>query len=127
MVEQLDATFTALADPTRRDILARLSRGETSVGELAEPYAMSLNAVSKHLKTLEKAQLVTRRVEGRVHHIRLNPAPLRSATEWLEVYRTFWDGRLDALETFLARKRTKQETGHGSRDPHHAHHPRPKR
>lgn len=105
MVDNLNATFTALADPTRRDILSRLASGELTVSDLAEPYAMSLNAVSKHLKVLEGASLIRRRVEGRTHHISLHAEPLGRATEWLEFYRAFWEGRLDALETFLANKK----------------------
>jgi DNA-binding transcriptional ArsR family regulator len=116
MVEYLDVTFSALSDPTRRDILARLALGESTVGDIAAPYRMSLNATSKHLKVLENARLVIRRVEGRVHYIRLNPEPLRTASEWLDRYRAFWEHRLDALEEFLARKRGAQ---HGARDPHH--------
>jgi DNA-binding transcriptional ArsR family regulator len=105
MVERLDATFAALSDATRRHILARLARGEASVGEIAAPYEMSLNAVSKHLMALESARLITRRVEGRVHYLRLNPAPLREASDWLAFYRAFWEARLDALELFLDRKK----------------------
>ncbi|MFT3924121.1 MAG: metalloregulator ArsR/SmtB family transcription factor [Myxococcales bacterium] len=111
MVEQvvrLDATFTALADPTRRDILRRLSLGELSVGDLADPYEMSLNAVSKHLKVLEGAQLIRRRVEGRTHHISLRAEPLSDAVTWLEFYRGFWEGRLDALEVLLAKRKGKR-------------------
>jgi DNA-binding transcriptional ArsR family regulator len=116
MVEYLDATFAALADPTRRDILARLALGDATVGDIAAPYDMSLNATSKHLRVLENAGLVTRRVEGRVHRISLNPEPLRTASEWLEIYRAFWENRLDALEQFLARKKG---AAHGARRPHH--------
>lgn len=115
MVDYLDATFAALADPTRRDILARLAAGDSTVGEIAAPYDMSLNAASKHLMVLEKAGLVTRRIEGRVHHISLNAEPLRTAAEWLDFYRAFWEERLDALEQFLARKKG---AGHGARRPH---------
>ncbi len=101
MVEYLDQTFSALSDATRRDILSRLALGEATVSEIAEPYEMSLNAVSKHLIVLENAGLVIRSVEGRVHRISLNPEPLRSMSEWLELYRGFWENRLDALEQFL--------------------------
>ncbi len=101
--DQLDRTFAALADPTRRAILARLATGEASVTELAEPFEMSLPAVSKHLKVLERAGLVRRRVQGREHVLRLEPGPLREASRWLEHYRTFWDARLDALEAMLVK------------------------
>ena len=115
MVNVRDRIFGALAHETRRDILARLTRGECSVGELADAYHMSLNAVSKHVKALEDAGLVSRRVDWRVHYISLNPEPLREAHQWLELYRAFWENRLDALEQFLARK--KGLTAHGSRGP----------
>lgn len=95
----------ALGHATRRDILARLARGESTISELAGDYEMSLNAVSKHVMTLEQAGLVTRRVEWRTHYIRLNPAPLRAAQQWLDFYRAFWDQKLDALEQFIARKK----------------------
>jgi DNA-binding transcriptional ArsR family regulator len=108
----VDAAFTALANATRRDILARLTTGEVTVGALADAYDMSLNAVSKHLRVLEDAGLVDRRVEWREHHIRLNPGPLRDVAEWLERYRVFWEGRLDALEAFLA---TQKGNRHGKR------------
>jgi DNA-binding transcriptional ArsR family regulator len=116
MVEYLDTTFAALSDPTRRDILTRLARGEATVSDIAAPYDVSLNAVSKHLMVLENAGLVKRRIEGRVHRIGLNPEPLRTASEWLEFYRAFWEGRLDALEKFLTRKKG---APHGARGPHH--------
>lgn len=98
----LDHVFGALADPTRRAILARLTRGEALVTELAEPFPISLNAVSKHVRSLERAGLVRRTVVGREHRCALEPAPLRQASNWLEHYRAFWEGRLDALEHFLA-------------------------
>lgn len=120
MVEYLDQTFAALSDTTRRDILARLALGEATVGEIAEPYEMSLNAVSKHLMVLETAGLVTRSVEGRVHRISLNAEPLRDMSEWLELYRGFWEKRLDALEQFLlANKKKKGLRKHGSRNQDH--------
>jgi DNA-binding transcriptional ArsR family regulator len=112
MVDSQDAAFAALANATRRDILARLAGGETTVGGLADAYDMSLNAVSKHLKVLEDAGLVDRRVEWREHHIRLNPKPLREVADWLERYRAFWEQRLDALEDFLA---THKGIRHGKR------------
>ncbi len=97
----LDMTFAALADPTRRRILESLSRQEKRVKELAEPFAMSLPAVSKHLRVLESAGLLKRRRLGREHHIELEPAPMRKAMLWIEQYRKFWEGSLDALAEYL--------------------------
>lgn len=97
----LDATFAALADPTRRAIVERLSAGEASVSELAAPFEMSLPAVSRHLKVLESAGLLAREKRGRVHHVRLQDEPLRDAVEWIARWGHFWEGRLDALEEFL--------------------------
>jgi DNA-binding transcriptional ArsR family regulator len=99
--EMLDAAFAALADPTRRAILARLADGETTVSALAEPFSMSLPAVLKHLDALERAGLLTARKEGRVRTCRLEPAPLSQAADWIEHYRTFWEGRLEALDHYL--------------------------
>lgn len=99
--EHLDNIFRALADPTRRAMLRELSRREHSVGELAAPHAMSLAAASKHLKVLEKAGLVDRRIAGRTHRVRLAPARLAEAHEWLRFYERFWSERLDALERAL--------------------------
>lgn len=98
---RLDSVFSALADPTRRAILARLALGETTVGELAEPFAMSLPAVSKHLKVLERARLLVRERRGRVHRCQINAAAMREAAAWIEHYRAFWDARLDALARYL--------------------------
>jgi DNA-binding transcriptional ArsR family regulator len=98
--DRLDATFAALADPTRRAILARLSSGQASVTELAEPFAMSQPAISKHLKVLERAGLISRGRDAQRRPSRLEAMPLAEATEWLEGYRRFWEGsfrRLDAL------------------------------
>ena len=97
----LDHTLIALADPTRRAILQRLSRGEARVTELAEPFDISLNSVSKHIRILERADLVRRRVSGREHFLTFNPAPMESAAEWMERHRIFWTERLDALEAAL--------------------------
>jgi DNA-binding transcriptional ArsR family regulator len=97
----LDRTLTALADPTRRAILHRLSRGEARVTELAEPFAMSLNAVSKHIRVLEAADLIRRRRAGREHVLSFNPRPLDDATAWIEAQRAFWYARLDALDALL--------------------------
>jgi len=97
----LDRTFAALADPTRRAILSRLGLGEANVSELAEPFSISLPAISKHLRVLEEAGLLVRRKEGRTHHCHLRPDPLGDAVEWIEEARRFWDDRLDALAQFL--------------------------
>jgi DNA-binding transcriptional ArsR family regulator len=99
--DRLSATFAALADPTRRAILARLAAGETTVTELAQPFAMSLPAVTKHLKVLENAGLITRGREAQYRPCRLAPEPLKAATDWLEAYRQHWEERLDGLERYL--------------------------
>src|SRR5579863_7465846 len=96
-VDRLDAVFGALTDRTRRAILARLARGPATVTELAEPFSMSLPAVSRHLKVLERAELIERRVDGRVHHCSLEPSALHEAESWLFYYRSFWEGTLEAL------------------------------
>jgi DNA-binding transcriptional ArsR family regulator len=101
----LDATFGALSDPTRRAIVQRLTRGDASVGELAEPFDMSLPAVSKHLTVLERAGLVERVKEGRTRRCRLVDEPMREALEWIASYGRFWEGQLDALERFFAESR----------------------
>ncbi len=93
----LDRVFHALSDPTRRAILQRLATRPRTVGELSEPFNMSLNAVSKHLKALERAGLISREVRGRRHHCQLNPEALANAYEWLAFYERFWNERLDAL------------------------------
>ena len=99
--QSLDSTFAALSDATRRGILARLAAGETSVSELAEPCDMSLPAVSKHLRVLESAGLVTRRKDGRVQRCNLVAGPMKSAAEWIEHYRRFWEAQFDSLARFL--------------------------
>ncbi|MFB3738088.1 MAG: ArsR/SmtB family transcription factor [Candidatus Velamenicoccus archaeovorus] len=99
--EQLDRTFSALADPTRRAILGRLAAGEATVGELAEPFDMSLPAVSKHLKVLERAGLISRGRERQRRPARLRAEPLREVAEWAERYRRFWDERYDRLDVYL--------------------------
>ncbi len=98
---RLDRVFSALSDPTRRAIVARLAMGESSVTGLAEPFDMSLPAVSKHLRVLESAGLLTRDIEGRVHRCRLVAKPLSEAVVWLETYRRFWEQQFDALANFL--------------------------
>jgi len=99
--DHLSATFAALADPTRRAILARLTSGEASVQELAEPFDISLPAVSKHLKVLARAGLITQGREGQWRPCRLNAAPLREAANWVEQYRRFWEERFDRLDDYL--------------------------
>lgn len=103
--EALDATFGALADPTRRAILERLRQGPASVGEVAGAFPISLNAVSKHVRVLERAGLVAREVRGREHRLHLRARPLRAATRWSGRYRAFWEARLDALDRHLQRKK----------------------
>src|ERR1700730_14283849 len=104
----LDATFGALADPTRRAILARLLQGHATVSELAAPFDVSLPAVSKHLRVLESAGLLRREIDGRVHRCRLSPKPMKDAAAWIETYRAFWEGQFDALAKYL--ESTKEET-----------------
>ena len=99
--DQLNATFSALADPTRRAILARLALGETSVGELAEPFDISLPAISRHLKVLENAHLIVRETDAQWRRCRIEPAGLKAAADWVEQYRRFWETQLDALAEFL--------------------------
>ncbi|WP_409491860.1 ArsR/SmtB family transcription factor [Amycolatopsis sp. cmx-11-12] len=100
--DQLSATFAALADPTRRAILARLSTGEASVNELAEPFPVSLQAISKHLKVLERAGLISRTRTAQWRPCRLEAAPLGEIADWVERYRRFWEGSFDRLEDHLA-------------------------
>jgi DNA-binding transcriptional ArsR family regulator len=111
----LDATFAALADPTRRAILARLARGETSVLELAKPFAMSLPAVSKHLKVLERAGLIARGREAQWRPSRLDAGPLKDAASWIEEYRRFWDQSLDRLEDYLRKMKEAKTKGSGAK------------
>jgi DNA-binding transcriptional ArsR family regulator len=107
----LDQTLTALADPTRRAILRRLSQGEARVTEVAQPFAMSLNSVSKHIRMLERARLVRRRRIGREHLLSFDPAPLDEAAAWIEAQRAFWSTRLDALERELSKPDEQLERG----------------
>jgi DNA-binding transcriptional ArsR family regulator len=102
----LDRTFAALADPTRRQILAHLARGDRRVTDLARPHDMSLPAVSKHLRVLENAGLLRRRRYGRVHEMQLNAEPLKKAAQWVEDYRKFWEGSLDRLAAYLEKTNT---------------------
>ena len=109
--DQLTRTFAALADPTRRAILGRLAEGEATVGELAEPFPISSQAVSKHLKVLEGAGLITRGRTAQLRPSRLQAAPLKDAVDWLETYRRFWEDGFDRLEARL--RATEQGAGHG--------------
>jgi DNA-binding transcriptional ArsR family regulator len=99
--DQLSATFAALADPTRRAILARLASGECSVSELAEPFEMSMPAVSKHLRVLEQAGLISKRRDAQKRPCRIEAAPLKEVSEWAERYRHIWEERLDRLDSYL--------------------------
>ena len=100
-VDELSATFAALADPTRRAILARLADGEATVNELAAPFPITVQAVSQHLKVLERAGLITRRRTAQLRPSRLAAEPLRDAVDWLETYRRFWEASFDSLEARL--------------------------
>jgi DNA-binding transcriptional ArsR family regulator len=101
LTDPLSSTFSALADPTRRAILARLATGEATVTELAEPFAMSLPAVSKHLKVLERAGLIARGRQQQWRPCRLRPEPLKDAADWLEEYRRYWETSFDRLDDYL--------------------------
>lgn len=101
MSDRLNATFAALSDPTRRAILARLARGEASVSELAEPFDMTLPAISKHLKVLEKAGLITRGREAQWRPCKLDPAPLKEIASWVDEYKRFWEESFDRLDDYL--------------------------
>jgi DNA-binding transcriptional ArsR family regulator len=115
-MDQLSTTFAALADPTRRAILARLARGEASVTDLAEPFEMSLPAVSKHLKVLERAGLITRSREAQFRPCRIEPKALRPVDDWLDTYRRLWEERLDRLDDYLRNLQAK-EKHHGRKKP----------
>jgi DNA-binding transcriptional ArsR family regulator len=106
----LDLVYSAIADPTRRAILSTLARGDRTVGSLADDFPISFNGVSKHVKVLERAGLVRRRVDGREHWLSLQPAPLKSASRWLDEYRIFWEQRIDALEALLVGEQRKAAT-----------------
>lgn len=112
----LDRTFAALADPTRRRILAQLAGGDQCVTELARPYRMSLPAVSKHLRVLEKAGLIRRQRHGRVHCLNLEAKPMQQAQAWLEEYRKFWEESFDRLDTYLKQLQTKTKNEHNEND-----------
>lgn len=110
----LDATFGALADPTRRAILRRLAEGAASVGDLAAPFDMSWPAVTKHLKVLERAKLVRREKDGRIHTMHLEAEPMRDARAWIDEYRVHWERQLDALAEFLEHTIPEEERGGGA-------------
>ena len=120
--DQLSATFAALADPTRRAILARLVTGECSVTELAEPFDMSMPAVSKHLRVLQNAGLIARRHDAQWRHCRIDATPLKEVADWAERYRAIWEGRLDRLDSYLKNMKAKQSTT--TREKSHARKPR---
>lgn len=107
--DHLSATFAALADPTRRAILARLARGETSVTELAKPFDMSLPAISKHLKVLERAGLITRGRDAQLRPCKIAPGAMKDAAAWLEHYRRFWEQNLDRLDDYLREIQAKEK------------------
>jgi DNA-binding transcriptional ArsR family regulator len=113
MADQLSTTFAALADPTRRAILARLARGECSVTELAEPFDMSMPAVSKHLRVLERAGLIARGREAQWRPCRIEAGPLKEVADWTERYRNLWEQRLDRLDKYLQQMKSKEEKRHG--------------
>jgi DNA-binding transcriptional ArsR family regulator len=113
--DYLSTTFAALADPTRRAILARLASGEASVTELAAPFEMSLPAVSKHLKVLERAGLISRGRDAQWRPCRLEPGPLKEADDWLETYRRFWEQRFDRLSDYLREVQKEEESDDSSK------------
>lgn len=121
-LDQLSSTFAALADPTRRAILARLVTGECSVTELAEPFDMSMPAVSKHLRVLQNAGLIVRRQEAQWRHCGINAAPLKEVAAWAEAYRHLWEGRLDRLDAYLKTMKAHKP----NREKSHARKPRRK-
>ena len=115
--EQLDRSFFALSDPTRRAIIGNLAaKGTCSVLQLAEPFQMSLPAISKHLKLVENANLISRERIGRVHYLSLRPDTMREANEWLATYERFWKGKLDALENYIIANSTNTEDTKGEKN-----------
>ena len=118
---ELDRVFSALADPTRRAILRALTRHPATINEIARPFPVSLNAISKHVMVLERAGLLRREIRGREHHCRIEPRPLREADSWMKYYRHFWEVRLDALAVYVDKKFkaakavTRRGTAHGIR------------
>src|SRR5262245_7206664 len=119
---ELDAVFAALAHPARRAILQRLARGGATAGELAAPFRVSLPAISKHLRVLENAGLLQRRIDGRIHRIGLGSKPLLVATRWLEEHRRFWEPRLDALVRYLEQPPQEEESSWKARRPRRPSH-----
>jgi DNA-binding transcriptional ArsR family regulator len=111
--DRLDAAFSALADPTRRAILARLALGETTVNELAEPFDMSLPNISKHLKVLENAGLISRSRDAQRRPCKIEPEPLREVAGWVEAYRKLWEARFDRLDDYLKQLQDKEEKKNG--------------
>jgi len=111
--DRLSTTFAALADPTRRAILARLLLGESSVGELAEPFAMSMPAVSKHLRVLERAGLIAQRRDAQWRRCRIEAGPLKEVSDWTERYRQVWEERLDRLDEYVQQLKAKERKTHG--------------
>ncbi len=104
--DQLSTTFAALSDPTRRAILERLTKGEASVGQLAEPFGISMPAISKHLKVLEKAQLIRRQKDAQWRRCQLQTEPLKAASDWISLYKIFWEQQFDALGKYLDESNT---------------------
>ena len=111
--DRLSTTFAALADPTRRAILARLLSGECSVGELAEPFEMSMPAVSKHLRVLERAGLIAQRRDAQWRRCRINGGPLKEVSDWTDRYREIWEERLDRLDEYVQKLNAKEKKTHG--------------
>jgi DNA-binding transcriptional ArsR family regulator len=116
MADRLSRTFAALADPTRRAILARLASGERSVNELAAPFEMSLPAISRHIKVLERTGLITRSREKQYRRCQLKAKPLKEAVDWLEHYRAFWEERLDRLDAYLKDLQAQEKAADRDRD-----------
>ena len=114
---RLDRVFAALSDPTRRAIVARLARGEANVGELAAPFDMTLPAITKHLKVLERAGLLSREIDGRVHRCKLIAQPIEEAVAWIERHQKFWNQQLDALSAYFARPAAKKKPARTARRP----------
>jgi DNA-binding transcriptional ArsR family regulator len=114
--DQLDLIFRALGDRTRRGLLARLTRGPAMVTELARPFAMSLPAVSRHIRVLERARLITRQVDGKIHRCTLKAAAFRDAERWLSDYRCFWEGTLESLASYVEGESKKNKPNRGSGD-----------
>lgn len=113
----LDRTFGALADPTRRQILEQLATGDRCVTDLARPYSMSLPAVSKHLRVLERAGLVRRRRDGRIHRLKLEASPMKEAQQWIEEYRRFWEQSFDRLDAYLQQLQEQEKTKEKNQPP----------